>query len=173
MLRCCILFNLNYVNLYNKFNLLLILLATLKYTSVRVTHTHLILPFWITVKKAQFQSEEVIFERGNSTHVWPKIINHANEQKSSIHLEWEMTSRTHFRLNCMNELTKSRFEVDVTSCCRNKTDRRVKKHLTTPVFEPMTSRSITISTVHSAISLFLLLYCNRFYTTSFTSEWEQ
>ena len=40
-----------------------------------------------------------------------------------------MTSHTHFSWNCMNEWTKSIFEVVVTSYGRNKRDHEIKKNI--------------------------------------------
>ena len=45
-------------------------------------------------------------------------------------------------------------------------NRRLEKHFTPVGFEPLTSRSITKCTAHSAIRPSLLLYCNRLYISN-------
>ena len=59
----------------NKFILLLLLLAALKYPRIKIARTHLAITLGIQVQNSQFQSQEVIFQV-EVNHVLTKISSH-------------------------------------------------------------------------------------------------
>ena len=105
------------------YNFLMPLLAALKYPSI---HTPLTLSHWTRANKSRFQSEKVIFERSNVTKKLSPRISVVRDVTHAFQLK--MTSRKHFSWNCMNECTKSTFEVVVTSYVRKKNLDEIKKY---------------------------------------------
>ena len=84
--------------------------------------------------------------------------------KKPYHINFSQNFREHLRYQ--NRLTTESNFLNKTNRLMSEellsNNRRVEKHLTTPGFEQLTSRSLTRSTAHSAIGLYLFLCYNRF-----------
>ena len=109
---------------------------------------NLTLSLWIKFKKATSEWGIHFWEWGKSG-VTKKLITRMNK-KNSIHWERKMTSHTHFSWNCMNEWTKSRSEVAVTSYGRNKNlDGKTNRR---PIIAPATAVRLLNKTTNNGQS---------------------